>query len=172
MEKQNSGEPESNQAQWRRPDRGVATVVIMLVACCSATIGDLLLSKAMRGLGPLGLKSGQEWWEGGLSTTDMLSGLPAEVYILANLVFGIPNVWLAIACLLVFLALFLIALSWSDLTVVMPLTAMTYILNAIAVGPVLGEHVSLKRWMGTLLIAIGVAIITLDLPKKPAPLQQ
>jgi len=49
---------------------------------------------------------------------------------------------------------------------VMPLTALTYVLNAILVGPVLGEHVSLTRWVGTILIAAGVALVTLEKPKE------
>jgi drug/metabolite transporter (DMT)-like permease len=98
--------------------------------------------------------------------------LPAEVYDLLWRIFGTPQVWMAIGCMLTFLVLWMISLSWADLTFVMPLTALTYVLNAILVGPVLGEHVSPTRWVGTVLIALGVALVTLERAPEttqPAP---
>jgi drug/metabolite transporter (DMT)-like permease len=63
----------------------------------------------------------------------------------------------------------MVSLSWSDLTFVMPLTALTYVLNAILVGPVLGEVVSPTRWLGTILITLGVALVTLETQETRDP---
>jgi drug/metabolite transporter (DMT)-like permease len=145
-------------------DRRLATTVAMLLATVSVTVGDLLMSQAMRGLGPLKLVALESWWSGTLPASQALSLLPGQVYELLWLIFASAKVWLAIACMLVFLVLWMISLSWSDLTFVMPLTALTYVLNAILVGPVLGEHVSPTRWAGTILIAAGVALVTFEKP--------
>ncbi len=149
-----------------RTDRRVATVMAMTIATISVTIGDLIMSAAMRKLGPLKLPALENWWNGRLPTDTALKALPSELFHLIQSIFGQPQVWLAIGCMLTFLVLWMVSLSWADLTFVMPLTALTYVLNAILVGPVLGEHVSFIRWVGTLLIALGVGLVTLE---KPAP---
>lgn len=151
-----------------KPDRRLATFVAMTIATVSVTVGDLLMSQAMRGLGPLRLDTLAAWWEGrqSLTTSEILWGGLEDIYGLLWRIFVIPQVWLAIGCMLTFLVLWMVSLSWSDLTYVMPLTALTYILNALLVGPVLGEHVTLSRWMGTILIAVGVALVTIERPPK------
>lgn len=150
----------------RGADRRAATTVAMLVATVSVTVGDLLMSQAMRSLGPLQLTALEQWWKGSLPLGQALTALPGQVYQLLWLIFGTAKVWMAIACMLTFLILWMVSLSWADLTFVMPLTALTYVLNAILVGPVLGEHVSLTRWVGTIFITAGVALVTLEKPKK------
>ena len=149
------------------PDRRVATTAAMLVATVSVTVGDLLMSQAMRALGPLHLRALEQWWAGALPLGSALALLPAQIYELLWLIFGTAKVWLAIGCMLLFLVLWMVSLSWSDLTFVMPLTALTYVLNAILVGPVLGEVVSPVRWVGTILITLGVALVTLERTDPP-----
>jgi drug/metabolite transporter (DMT)-like permease len=138
----------------------------MLLATISVTVGDLLMSQAMRGLGPLRLQAAEDWLSGRQGLGQALLSAPGQIYELLWLVFGTPRVWMAIGCMLVFLLLWMVSLSWSDLTFVMPLTALTYVLNAILVGPVLGEYVSPTRWAGTVLIAIGVALVTFEKPAE------
>ena len=122
------------------------------------------MSSAMRKLGPLRLPALENWWNGQMPGEALFRALPADVGRLIWLIFTRLDVWLAIGCMLTFLVLWMVSLSWSDLTFVMPLTALTYVLNAILVGPVLGEHVSPTRWLGTLLIALGVGLVTLEKP--------
>ena len=122
------------------------------------------MSSAMRKLGPLRLPALENWWNGQMPGEALFRALPTDVGRLIWLIFTRLDVWLAIGCMLTFLVLWMVSLSWSDLTFVMPLTALTYVLNAILVGPVLGEHVSPTRWLGTLLIALGVGLVTLERP--------
>lgn len=139
------------------------TIIIMLIAVTAVTIGDLIMSSAMRRLGPLELRNLGPWWRGEATFLALLD----ELYTLVWAIFGQPLVWLAIGFMLTFLVLWMVALSWSDLTFVMPLTAFTYVLNAILVGPWLGEQVSPMRWVGTLLIAAGVAVVSADVETAP-----
>lgn len=71
-----------------------------------------------------------------------------------------PWVALGIVLLLGFLACYLSALSWSDLTYVLPVTSLGYVLLALLSVWLLGEKVSLSRWIGILLVSSGVAIVT------------
>ena len=50
-------------------------------------------------------------------------------------------------------------LSVADLSFVLPLTALGYIISTVLGRTVLHEHVSLGRWLGTFLIFAGTAIV-------------
>ena len=50
-------------------------------------------------------------------------------------------------------------LKTAHLSVVVPLTAFSHVLNALLAGPLLGEFVSWQRWSGTLLIVAGILVI-------------
>ena len=50
-------------------------------------------------------------------------------------------------------------LSWADLSYVLPVTSVGYVLNAILGRLFLDEYVSPERWAGTLLIVGGAALV-------------
>jgi uncharacterized membrane protein len=50
-------------------------------------------------------------------------------------------------------------LSWADLSYVMPVTAISYVVTAFAGRFFLGETVSLMRWAGIVLITSGVTLV-------------
>jgi len=77
-------------------------------------------------------------------------------------VFGaLLNPWVlaGIALLIGFMAAYLTALSWADLTYVLPATAMGYIITAAMAKVLLHENVTPRRWIGILLITIGVGFV-------------
>jgi uncharacterized membrane protein len=86
--------------------------------------------------------------------------------------------WVAIGIGLLILWLFsrMALLSWADLSYVLPVTAIGYVLNAVLGHVFLGEHISAGRWAGTLLIVAGIALVgstsvrtTGPQPPSPAP---
>jgi len=58
-----------------------------------------------------------------------------------------------------FFAAYSSALSWADLTYVMPATSLGYVFIALLSVFVLHENVSVTRWVGIILISSGVAVI-------------
>jgi drug/metabolite transporter (DMT)-like permease len=80
---------------------------------------------------------------------------------LQDLVLAIRNPWIAggIVLLLAFFAAYMAALSWADLTYVLPATSLGYVLLALIAKFVLREQVTLLRWVGIGLIAIGVSFV-------------
>lgn len=60
----------------------------------------------------------------------------------------------------VFYFLFLAALSWTDVTVVLPMTALEYGIAAVLAVMILKEVVPPLRWAGILLVVVGVILIT------------
>lgn len=60
----------------------------------------------------------------------------------------------------IYFGLFLTLLSWAELSFILPLTAVGYLMSGSFAQYFLLEHVSPLRWAGTLLIVAGVFLIT------------
>jgi ceramide glucosyltransferase len=67
-----------------------------------------------------------------------------------------------VSCLAVSFFSFISLLSYNDLSFVVPLTAVGYITNTLGARFFLKEQVTRERWIGTFLVAGGVALITLS----------
>ena len=84
-----------------------------------------------------------------------------SVHHLQGVIFAVANPWIAIGILLLlaFFATYMTALSWADLTYVLPATSLGYVLLALVARFLLHEHVSPMRWLGIALITGGVGFI-------------
>jgi drug/metabolite transporter (DMT)-like permease len=82
----------------------------------------------------------------------------ASLHHLSNLLLIILNPWVAlgILCLLTFFSCYVSALSWADLTYVLPATSLGYVLVAFIGRIVFHEVISPTRWIGIMMIAAGV----------------
>ena len=70
-----------------------------------------------------------------------------------------PWIALGIALLIGYFASYLTALSWADLTFVMPATALGNVFVALLAHYWLREQISWMRWMGIVMITVGVAFV-------------
>ena len=70
-----------------------------------------------------------------------------------------PFVMLGILFLLGFMSSYMTALSFADLTFVLPATAISYVIMALISIFWLHEHVSLQRWVGIGFIVAGVGLV-------------
>jgi len=79
-----------------------------------------------------------------------------------HVIAALANPWVlaGIVCLTGFFASYLTALSWHDLSYVLPATAMGYVVVALLSRYFLHEQVSGWRWAGILLISCGVGFVT------------
>lgn len=84
-----------------------------------------------------------------------------DVHHLHTVIFAVKNPWVAvgIVLLLAFFASYMNALSWADLTYVLPATSLGYVLLALVARFLLHEQVSALRWMGIALISGGVSFV-------------
>ena len=76
-----------------------------------------------------------------------------------SLSFLIPWVVVGICLLILFFCSYLTALSWADLTYVLPATALSYVLMALLAKIFLHENVTLEHWLGVGLITVGVGFV-------------
>ena len=74
-------------------------------------------------------------------------------------VFNAPMLWAGIAAYVIEFFVWLEALSRAPLSLLFPAAALAYC-GVVFVGSVLlGEHVSRRRWLGTLVITVGVMLV-------------
>ena len=101
-------------------------------------LGDVALSRGMKEVGQLSLS---HW---------------------THAIAAIFTPWVGIGILLLigFFASYLTALSFADLTYVLPATSVGYILMALLARFFLHEQISVYRWAGIALIALGVGFVT------------
>jgi len=114
-----------------------AQYLILLAVMLTASVGDTLLSHGMAQVGPVSLQH------------------------LGMLFSAMKNLWVVagILCLLGFFASYLTALSWADLTFVLPSTAFGYVVVALLSRFWLHEEISIYRWLGIILIVCGVGFV-------------
>lgn len=120
--------------------RQVATLGL-IVAC--STAGDYFLKVGMSQVGAISFSN------------------------VGTLITALFNPWVALgtSVLIVFFVAFMDALSWADLTYVMPATALGYVLTAVVSSLLLHERVSGWRWTGVVLISLAVGIVARGKPK-------
>jgi drug/metabolite transporter (DMT)-like permease len=123
-------------------------LILALVALC-APLGDTCLSRGMTHVAPISLAHP--------------ASLVAAVFT--------PWIALGIALLIGFFASYLTALSWADLTFVLPATAFGNVIVALLSRFWLHETISLQRWLGIALITIGVGFVANgpSLTERPQP---
>jgi drug/metabolite transporter (DMT)-like permease len=113
------------------------TIILTLVVVFSNVIGNFSLSRGMRGVGPAAFGSPLGYIE-----------------VLFN-----PWVALGVCLLLTWTLSQMLLLSWADLSYVLPVTSIGYVLTAMAGRVILHEEISPARWAGVLLIMAGVALV-------------
>ena len=84
-----------------------------------------------------------------------------SLHHLQSVIFALRNPWVAVGILLLlaFFASYMNALSWADLTYVLPATSLGYVLLALVAKFALHEQVSPMRWVGIALITGGVGFV-------------
>jgi drug/metabolite transporter (DMT)-like permease len=111
--------------------------LILAFVSVSVPLGDASLSRGMTSLPPISV---------------------AHPLSLIGAVFT-PWIALGIALLIGYFASYLTALSWADLTFVMPATALGNVFVALLAHFWLHEQISWMRWMGIVMITVGVAFV-------------
>ena len=102
-----------------------------------STLGDSLLARGMKQLGGASLHN-----------------IPDLLLAILN-----PFVTAGIILLLAFFASYMSALSWADLTFVLPATSLSNVLVALIARIGFHEEISPTRWLGIALISAGVGFV-------------
>jgi len=118
-------------------------MVIMLLLLVDST-SDLLLAQGMKQVGKI-------------STLQ-----PRKLLRIAHKLIHNPIIWLSFLFQTGTFFLFLTLLSWANLSLVIPLASLGSVVNVLGAQFLLKEQVTQDRWIGTLLIGVGVALVSLN----------
>ena len=88
-------------------------------------------------------------------------GMPADLPTPLAYIAALFQPWaaLGVVLLITWMLSRMTLLSWADLSYVMPVTSVGYVLVAVEGKLLLHEEISLKRWAGIVLIMAGVALV-------------
>jgi drug/metabolite transporter (DMT)-like permease len=127
------------------PEHGFADAAMIAAIVISATVGDVLIAAAMRGIGDL-------------DEIRATSGMRGAV----TAVLGSPRFISGVFFMALSFFSLLFALSHADLSLVAPAaTSLTFVTNAVAAKLFLEENVDRRRWIAALFVCAGVALMSL-----------
>jgi drug/metabolite transporter (DMT)-like permease len=97
-------------------------------------------------------------------------GMPADLPTPLSFITALFRPWAALGVVLLVLWLMsrMAMLSWADLSYVLPVTSVGYVLVALMGKTFLHEQIGVKRWSGILLIMAGVALVSFATPPQTA----
>src|SRR5437773_5315408 len=127
----------------------IKTLVMVLAMVVCANVGDLMLKRGMRQIGVVNVSPnalGHSFW---LTVTN-------------------PTIWIGILFLIGFMASYMTVVSWADYSYVMPAGAFGYAILTLLAVVFLHESVSPRRWIGVVLICVGVLLVGQTKPRTTA----
>lgn len=119
-------------------------IIAMIVASAATAGGQVLIKKGMQTIGSL------ETYQPMALLSYFGQALSNPYVILGTILNGI------------FYFLLIASLSWADVTVAVPFTAIEYVFAAILAVTILQEVVSPVRWAGIVLVIVGVVLVSVS----------
>jgi drug/metabolite transporter (DMT)-like permease len=126
-------------------------MVLLMVVC--ANVGDLMLKRGMSRIGEV---------------QPSLHGL-ARAF---PLTVSNGSIWIGIFFLSGFMLSYMTVLSWADYSYVMPAGAFGYAMLTLLAVVFLHESVSPRRWIGVILICLGVLLVGQTKPRTTSLIDQ
>jgi len=117
------------------------TFFLFFLIIVSGTGGELCVSRAMRTVG------------------ELHDFRPESVLIFLLRGLRQPWMWLGVTMMAIAFFSLLAILSFSDVSFVVPVSALSYAAGALGARAFLGERISHNRWLGILVVSIGVTIV-------------
>jgi drug/metabolite transporter (DMT)-like permease len=117
------------------------TYLLILLMVIFGPLGNVLLGKGMKRIGAASL------------------GTPAEALEVLSRVLTSGTIWLGIGSLITFFVAYTLVLSWADYSYVQPASAVAYGMVALLAHFMLREVVTPMRWLGVLVICLGVLVV-------------
>lgn len=119
------------------------TVLALAVVILGTSAGDVFLTKGMKQVG------------------DVSSYRLADILRVGGRVVRNRYFLLALASMTLSFAAFLTVLSWAELSFVVPVTSLSFVISTIGAWWFLKERISYARLAGIVLVCLGVALVSL-----------
>jgi drug/metabolite transporter (DMT)-like permease len=122
----------------------VREALLFLIIIVAGTGGELCVTRAMKDIG------------------EVHDFRPAALLRFMRRAFLVGWMWIGIAMMTVAFFALLAALSFENVSFVVPVTALSYAAGAVGAVLFLRERISLQRWIGVLIVCGGVVIVLLS----------
>ena len=119
-------------------------VLFIAIVVLGGTSGDIAVSHAMKQIG------------------EVHPLTPSIILRVLGRAFRMGWMWIGIGMMAVGFFSLLALLSWADVSVVVPATALSYVTGAFGAKFLLHEEVAALRWAGVVLVCLGVALISMS----------
>ncbi len=136
-----------------RPSDGLhfKTYLLIFLMVIFGPLGNVLLGKGMKRIGPAS------------------TGTLAQALELLSRVLTSGTIWLGIGSLITFFVAYMLVLSWADYSYVQPASSAAYGMVALLAHFLLREVVTPMRWIGVLVICMGVLVVGYTPPRTTEP---
>ncbi len=115
--------------------------LLLAVVVLGGTAGEIAVTRAMKQIG------------------EVHHFHPRALLGVLGRAFRVKWMWLGLGLLAMGFFSLLTLLSWENVSFVVPLTALSYVVGALMAKLFLGEEVDQIRWMGVLLVVLGVVLV-------------
>ena len=119
------------------------TALLLAILILCGALGDVSLAKGMKQVGALPTLR------------------PGALLVLVSKMARNGAVLLGLLSMIAGFLTFLVVLSWADLSFIVPATSLHFVLATLGAKWILQEHISRVRWFGTILVGLGVALLSL-----------
>jgi uncharacterized membrane protein len=119
------------------------TALALSIIILASSLGDVLIAKGMKRVGEI-------------ATLRLRELAVIGTRIVSNAAF-----LLGLLCLAISFGAFLAVLSWADLSFIVPATSLSFVVSTLGAKWFLHERINRLRWIGTLLVCVGVALLSL-----------
>jgi drug/metabolite transporter (DMT)-like permease len=119
----------------------VAEAIFFFFIVVFGTTGEIFMSRAMK------------------ETGEVKSFRPAALVAVILRALRVKWMWFGVGMMAIGFFSLLAAFSFENVSFVVPVTALGYVVGAIGGKFFLGERVSLQRWIGILLVCAGVTLV-------------
>lgn len=117
------------------------TALFIAIVVIAGQLGDISLSLAMKTIG------------------EVKDFSPLSLLRVFGRAFRIKWMWIGISLMTVAFFSLLALLSWANVSLVVPATAASYLVGTLGAKIFLGEQVNKERWLGVIIVCIGVALV-------------
>jgi hypothetical protein len=117
------------------------TALFLGVVVVGGTTGELLLTRAMKQAG------------------EVTRFTPYAILETLGRALKQGDMWAGLGLMTLSFFALLALLSWANVSFVIPATALSYVVGALGGKMLLGEQVTMRRWVGVSLVCLGVALV-------------
>jgi drug/metabolite transporter (DMT)-like permease len=118
--------------------------LFLAIVIIGGTSGELCVTRAMKRIG------------------EVMSFHPRQLFHVLLRAFRIPWMWIGIGLMTTSFFALLMLLSWENVSFVVPVTALSYVYGAFGGKFLLGETIEMRRWVGVLLVCLGVLLVCVN----------